>query len=96
MFEPMLSDIKKSRAYQEIAQEVALEVTKQVTQDVTQQVTQRVAYQSKREIALAMLKKNMTPALVSELTGLSKQEISKLRKQLVNGSKPSKLRKSEK
>ncbi len=92
MFEPMLSDIKKSRAYQEIAQEVALEVTKKVTQDVTQQV----AYQSKREIALAMLKKNMTPALISELTGLSKQQVSELRKELVNGSKQSKLRRSGK
>jgi predicted transposase/invertase (TIGR01784 family) len=99
MFEPMLSDIKKSRAYQEIAHEVALEVTKQVTQDVTMQMTQEMAQKvaaSKREIALAMLKKSMTPALISELTGLSRQEVSELRKELVNGSKLSKSRRSGK
>jgi len=55
MFEPMLSDIKKSRAYQEIAQE---------------------GRQAERlEIAQAMLKKNMSLELISELTGLSLEEI---------------------
>jgi hypothetical protein len=59
---------------------------------MTQEMIQKVAA-SKREIALAMLKKNMAPALISELTGLSRQEISELRKELVNGSKRSKPRK---
>ena len=93
MIEPMLSDIKKSRAYQEIAQEVALEVTKKVTQDVTQQVTQKVtqqvAYESKRAIALSMLKKKMSLALISKLTGLSQKEVLEIGKSL---RKPAKSR----
>ena len=103
MFDDMLSNIKESRAYQEMAQEVTLEVTKQVTQQVTQQVTremtlemiQKVA-ENQRKIALAMLKKKMALELISELTGLSKQEVLEIRKELVNGSKPSKLQKSGK
>jgi predicted transposase/invertase (TIGR01784 family) len=89
MFDDLLANRKQSRAYQEIAQEVALEVTKQVTQDVTQQVAQQVAYESKRAIALAMVKEKMSPALISKLTGLSQKEVLAISKSL---RKPAKAR----
>jgi predicted transposase/invertase (TIGR01784 family) len=62
MFEPLLSDIKKSRAYQEIAEEGK--------------------HEAKRAIAATMLKKRMSLKLVSEVTGLSPEEIRALKKGL--------------
>ena len=62
MIEPMLSDIKKSRAYQEIAQEGEQKRT--------------------REIAKAMLKKNMSFELITEITGLPQQELLALSQEL--------------
>ena len=111
MFVPILSDIKESRAYQEMAQEVRQEVTQQVTQrvtdqvtqrvtdqvteQVTQQVTQQVLYQSKHEIALAMIKEKMNPALISKSTGLSEYEVLKISKELAARPKPQTSRESK-
>lgn len=66
MVEPMLSDIKKSRAYQEIMQEGK----------------QEGEYTRAREIAKAMLKKNMSFELITELTGLSQQELLAISQEL--------------
>ncbi len=79
MFDTILSDIKKSRAYQEIAQEAA----------------QEAAYKSKRGIALAMAKERMSPALISKLTGLSKAEVLEISKEVAARPKPRKSRKSK-
>ncbi len=66
MVEPMLSDIKKSRAYQEIMQEGK----------------QEGEYKRTREIAKAMLQKNMNFELIAELTGLSQQELLAITQEL--------------
>lgn len=65
MFEPLLSDVKKSRAYQEIADEGRQEKS--------------------REIAKAMLKKNFAFELISEIPGLSQQEILAISQELRDG-----------
>lgn len=70
MFEPLLSDVKKSRFYQEVAEEVA------------QELTPKIAQESKYEIAQAMLKKNFTIELIAEITGLSQEEIRVLNQQI--------------
>lgn len=62
MFEPLLSDIKKSRAYQEIAEEGRQEKT--------------------REFARILLRKRMSLKFISEVTGLSPEEIRALKKGL--------------
>jgi predicted transposase/invertase (TIGR01784 family) len=62
MTEPLLSDIRKSRAYQEIAEEA----------------TQEVAQKTTKEIAKALLRKKMSLELISEVTGLSPKEIRAL------------------
>jgi predicted transposase YdaD len=61
MFEPLLSDIKKSRFYQEVTEE------------------------RNREIAKTMLRKNFTFELISEITGLSQEEILALSQELRDG-----------
>jgi len=66
MFEPLLSDVKKSRAYQEIAEEGR----------------QEGKMETAREIAKTMLKKRMGLKLISEVTGLSEEEIRTLKKGL--------------
>ncbi|MCI0618576.1 Rpn family recombination-promoting nuclease/putative transposase [bacterium] len=58
MVEPVFSDIKKSRFYQEIAEE------------------------SYREMAKKLLKKQMSFEFISEVTGLSQEEILSLSKEL--------------
>ncbi|MGH7600021.1 MAG: Rpn family recombination-promoting nuclease/putative transposase [bacterium] len=62
MFEPLLSDVKESRFYQEVAEEVEMKKA--------------------REIATMMLKKRMSLKLVSEVTGLSPEELRALKKEL--------------
>lgn len=66
MFEPLLSDVKKSRFYQEIAEEVAQETERKKT----------------REIAKALLRKGMNPKFISDVTGLSAKQIRALTKDL--------------
>jgi predicted transposase YdaD len=63
MIEPMLSDIKESRFYKEVADEER--------------------HEEKREIASAMLKKEMAIELITELTGLSVDEVLEISKQLI-------------
>ncbi len=61
MYEPLLSDIRKSRFYQEVAEEKA------------------------KEIAKTMLKKNFGIELISEITGLSQEEILAISQELRDG-----------
>lgn len=70
MVEPFLSDIKKSRAYQDIAEEVA------------QELTTKIAIAKAREIAKSLLRKKMSVDLIAEVTGLSKKEVRALNKAL--------------
>ncbi|MGH7454187.1 MAG: hypothetical protein ACRENG_22730 [bacterium] len=69
MFEPLLSDVKKSRLYQEVVEEL----------------TPKIAQESKYEIAKVMLKKNFTVELIAEITGLSQEEIRALSQQMTDG-----------
>jgi predicted transposase/invertase (TIGR01784 family) len=66
MFEPLLSDVKKSRFYQEIAKE-----NKQEGRE-----------ERNREIAKALLRKKMPLKLISDVTGLSAKQIRALTKDL--------------
>jgi len=66
MFEPLLSDVKKSRFYREVAEEVA----------------QETSLKEKRKIARTMLKKNFSLELIAEITGLSQKEMRALTKNL--------------
>lgn len=68
MLEPMLSDIRKSRAYQEVAEEI------------TQELRPQIALAEKREIAATLLRKKMSLKFISEVTGLSPDEIRLLKK----------------
>jgi predicted transposase/invertase (TIGR01784 family) len=61
MVEPLISNVKKSRFYREVAQEGSIERA--------------------REIARAMAKKNMSLELISELTGLPKEEVLEISKE---------------
>jgi predicted transposase/invertase (TIGR01784 family) len=82
MFEPVLSDVKKSRFYQEVAEEVAQELTPKIAQELTP----KIAQESKYEIAKAMLKKNFTIELIAEITGLSQEEIHALSQQMADST----------
>lgn len=68
MVEPLISSIKKSRFYQEIAEEVA----------------QESKLKRNREIAQAMIKKNMSIELIAELTSLSQEEVLEISKELAD------------
>ncbi len=71
MFAPMLSDIKKSRFYRE------------VTEEITQELTPKIAREEKRELAATLLRKKMSLKFISEVTGLSQEEIRALKKAAV-------------
>jgi len=98
MFEPFLSDVKKSRFYQEVAEEVAQELTSRITQEltpritqeltpqITQELTPQIMRESKYGIAKTMLKKNFTLELIAEITGLSPEEIRALSRQMTDGT----------
>lgn len=75
MFEPLLSDVKKSRAYQEFAAEIE------------QELTPKIAQERNREIAKALLRKRMTLEFISEVTGLSQAELRALKKGLAQRKK---------
>lgn len=70
MFEPLLSDVKKSRAYQEIAEEGR------------QEGRQEGKEEEKRQIAKTLLRKKMSFEFISEVTGLSQAELRALKKGL--------------
>lgn len=86
MTEPLFSNIKKSRAYQEIAEEVEQELTPKIEQELTpkieQELTPKIAQNKAREIAKSLLRKKMSVDLVAEVTGLSKKEVRALSKEL--------------
>jgi len=90
MFEPFLSDVKKSRFYQEVAEEVAQELTPRITQELTPQITQeltpKIMRESKYGIAKTMLKKNFALELIAEITGLPAEEIRALSRQMTDGT----------
>ncbi len=69
MVEP-LSNIKKSRAYQEIAEEVK--------QELAPKIARETVLKEKREIAKSLLRKKMSVAFIAEVTGLSKEEVRAL------------------
>jgi predicted transposase/invertase (TIGR01784 family) len=66
MFEPLLSDVKKSRFYREIANENKKEGKEE----------------EKRQIAKTLLRKKMSLEFISEVTGLPQEEIRALKKGL--------------
>jgi predicted transposase/invertase (TIGR01784 family) len=68
MFEPILTDVKKSRFYQEIAREI----------------TQESSLKEKHRIAKALLKKKMSLEFITEVTGLSSKEVRALNKTLAS------------
>ncbi len=71
MFTPMLSDIKQTRFYRE------------VKEDLTQELTPKIVLEEKREIAATLLRKKMSLKFISEVTGLSPEEIRLLKKPAV-------------
>ena len=85
MTEPLFSNIKKSRAYQEIAEEVAQELTPKIAQELTPKIAQESSLKAKRVIAKSLLRKKMSLDLVAEVTGLSKKEVRALSKELAVG-----------
>ena len=74
MVEPLLSDIKKSRAYREIAEEVE--------QELTPKIEQKVRSKQAKEIARMLLSKKMSLEFIVEVTGLSSKEARALRREL--------------
>lgn len=94
MIAPLLSDIRKSRAYQDIAREVAQELTPKIKQElapkikqeltpkIEQELTPRIAQNKARAIAKSLLLKHFNPDFIAEVTGLSKKEVRALNKEL--------------
>jgi len=86
MIAPLLSDIRKSRAYQDIAREVAQELTPKIEQKLTprieQELTPKIAQNKARAIAKSLLLKHLNPEFIAEVTGLSKKEVRALNKEL--------------
>jgi len=74
MITPFLSDIRKSRVYQDIA--------KEVEQELTPKLTPTIARNKAREIAQSLLLKHMNLEFIAEVTGLSKKEVRALNKEL--------------
>jgi hypothetical protein len=72
MVEPLLSDVRKSRAYQEFAEEIS------------QELKPKIAQQKAREIAKALLRKKMSLDFIIEVTGLPKKEVRAISKELVS------------
>ena len=72
MLTPMLSDVRKSRFYQEVEEEL--------TQELSSKLTQEGKLAEKREIAATLLRKKMSLKFVSDVTGLSPEEVRMLKK----------------
>jgi predicted transposase/invertase (TIGR01784 family) len=86
MFEPFLTDVRKSRFYQEIANEYKLEGKREGKREGKQEGKQEGKLEGKleerQEIARAMLMRRVSSKLIREVTGLSKDELSALKKKL--------------
>ncbi len=84
MFE--LADVKKPRFYREVAEEVAQELTPKIAQELTpkigQELTSKIAQKKARDVAQTMLKKDFSPDLIAEITGLSQEEILALGREM--------------
>ena len=88
MLTPVFADIRKSRFYQEVAEELTQELTPKLTQELTPKLTQELTpkltlaskLEEKREIAATLLRRKMSLKFVSEVTGLSQDEIRMLKK----------------
>jgi predicted transposase/invertase (TIGR01784 family) len=74
MFDSMLSDVKKSRAYQEIAEEAERKAERKIERKVERKKT--------HEFARVLLRKKMPFAFISEVTGLSPAELRALKRGL--------------
>lgn len=72
-------ELRLNTEKREVREQVTEEVTKEVTEKVTKEVTKEVTKQEKTNIAKNMLSKNMEINLISEITGLSVEEIEKLK-----------------
>ena len=70
MFEPYLSDIRKSRAYREIAREGKREGKREGMRE------------GKREVAKTLLQEKMSLTFVAKVTGFSPQEVRVIKKEL--------------
>ena len=75
MLEPMLSDIRKSRFYREVAEELVPEVKRKLRPEIAQELRPEITQERNREIARSMLKKNFEAELIAEITGLSLEQI---------------------
>ena len=94
MVEPLLSNIKKSRAYREMAEEAKQELTpkikreltpkikKELTPQIAQELTPKIAQEKARMIARALLKKQMSIEFIMDVTGLSQKELRALNRKL--------------
>jgi len=78
MFDSMLSDVKKSRAYQEIAEEAERKAERKIEQKVERKVERKKTH----EFARVLLRKKMPFAFISEVTGLSAAELRVLKREL--------------
>lgn len=76
MLEPLLSDIRKSRAYREFTQEGKLEGIREGKRLGSREGKIKKA----REIAKTLLQKKMSLEFVAEVTGLSLAEVRALKK----------------
>jgi len=82
MFEPMLSDVRKSRFYQEIANEYKQAGKLEGKEEGKQEGKQEGKEERNREIAKTMLKKRMSLKLIEEVTGLPEAELRALKKRV--------------
>ncbi len=80
MLTPMLSDVRQSRFYQEVAEELTQELTPKLTQELTPKFTQQGKLAEKREIAATLLRKKMSLKFIAEVTGLSPEEVRIIKK----------------
>jgi predicted transposase/invertase (TIGR01784 family) len=79
MLAPLFSQVnKKSRLYQDIVEEVEQELAPKIAQELTP----KIAHNKAREIAKSLLRNNMNPEFIAEVTGLSKKEVRALSKSL--------------
>jgi hypothetical protein len=72
MVEPLLSDVRKSRASKEFAEKIS------------QELKPKIAQEKAREIAKALLRKKMSFDFIIEVTGLPKKEVRAISRELIS------------
>jgi predicted transposase/invertase (TIGR01784 family) len=84
MLEPLLSDIRKSRAYREFTREGKREGIREGIREGKREGKREGSREGKikkaREIARTLLQKKMRLEFVAEVTGLSQAEVRALKK----------------